>query len=107
IFAKLAQALGLRSALDAGDEPDLWGRIDHMLASRGTSLAAVRAAPHGGRFEDGLEPGAFFAEHLQTPDGKVDCCPPAFAEALARAETIAGELAGRGAGRREGGRPPA
>src|SRR4030095_12933908 len=60
IFAKLAQALGLRSALDAGDEPDLWGRIDHMLASRGTSLAAVREAPHGVAFEDGLETGGVF-----------------------------------------------
>jgi anaerobic selenocysteine-containing dehydrogenase len=99
IFARLAQAMGLRSALDGGDDPDLWGRIDHMLATRGTSLGAVRAAPHGVAFDDGLEPGAFFAEHLQTADGKVDCCPPAFAEALERAEAICLELAAEGARR--------
>jgi hypothetical protein len=55
--------------------------------------------PHGAVFEDGLEAGAFFGEHLQTPDRKVECCPPAFAAALARAEAIFGELAGEGASR--------
>jgi len=99
IFARLAQALGLRSPLDAGDAPELWGRIDHMLRSRGTSLAEVQASPHGVRFADGLEPGRFFAEHIQTPDGRVDCCPPAFAPALERAETICAELEREGLAR--------
>ena len=35
-----------------------------------------------------LTPGRFFAKQIQTADGKVDCCPPVFAEALARAEQI-------------------
>jgi len=95
IFARLAQALGLRSALDApGADP--WSRVDHMLASRGLSIEALRARPHGVEFEDGLEPGAFFAEHLQTPDGRVDCCPEAFAPALADAERIYEQLAAEG-----------
>lgn len=85
IFARLAQALGLRSPLDAGDAAP-WSRIEHMLASRGLSLEALRARPHGVAFEDGLEPGAFYDEHLQTPDRKVDCCPAAFAPALAALE---------------------
>jgi anaerobic selenocysteine-containing dehydrogenase len=97
IFGKLAQAMGLRSPFDAGDAPDNWGRIDHMLRSRGTSLEAVREAPHGVAFEDGLEPGSFFSEHLQTPDGKVECRPPAFDAALERAEQICVELEGEGA----------
>ncbi len=96
IFARLAQALGLRSPLDAGPDPDLWGRIDHMMHTRGTSLDAVRAAPHGVVFEDGLEPGEFFDRHLQTDDGRVDCCPAAFADALERAEAIFRELEAEG-----------
>jgi anaerobic selenocysteine-containing dehydrogenase len=106
IFARLAQEMGLRSVLDPASgarsepqasevhgatEPDLWGRIDHMLRTRGTSLDAVRAAPHGVAFDDGFEPGAFFAEHLQTRDGRIDCCPPAFAAALERADAICTE----------------
>lgn len=92
IFGKLAQACGLKSPFDAGPEPDLWGRIDHMLRSRGTSLEAVRAAPHGVRFPDGLEPGAFYDEHVQRPNRKVDCCPDAFASAFDRCDAILAEL---------------
>jgi anaerobic selenocysteine-containing dehydrogenase len=96
IFGRLAQAMGLRSPFDQGPEPDLWGRIDHMLGTRGTSLAALRAAEHGVAFEDGLEPGTFYTEHLQTRDARVDCCPAAFADALERAETIFAETAAEG-----------
>ncbi len=98
IFARLAQELGFRSPLDAGPEPDLWGRIDHMLKTRGHSLDEVRANPHGVVFEP-LTPGHFFAKQIQTKDGKVDCCPPAFAEALARAEEIFAELEREGLAR--------
>jgi anaerobic selenocysteine-containing dehydrogenase len=98
IFARLAQALGQKSPLDGGPTPDLWGRIDHMLRARGHSLEELRASEHGLVFEL-LTPGRFFAEQLQTADGKVDCCPPAFAEALARAERIFAELEDEGATR--------
>jgi formate dehydrogenase len=97
IFARLAKAMGLRSALDA-EQPEerMWDRIDHMLGSRGSSLEALRAAPHGVRFEDGMMPGRFYDEFLQTSDRKVDCCPPAFAPALERCETIFRELEAEG-----------
>ena len=98
IFARLAQALGLRSPLDQGPGPDLWGRIDHMLKTRGHSLEALRAAPQGLVFEP-LTPGSFYEKQLQTKDGKVDCCPPAFAEALERAERLFGELEAEGLAR--------
>jgi len=98
IFARLARALGLKSPLDAGPEPDLWGRIDHMLKTRGHSLAELRANPHGLTFEP-LTPGNFFAKQVQTKDGKVDCCPPAFGAALERAERIFVELEGEGLAR--------
>jgi len=98
IFARLAQALGLRSMLDApGGDP--WSRVDHMLAQRGLSIAALRERPRGVAFEDGLEPGAFFEEHLQTDDRKVDCCPDAFAPALADCERIFEALVAEGPAR--------
>jgi len=89
ILGRIAEALGLKSPFDeTGEARGLWGRIDHMLQSRGLSLDEVRRQPHGIAFE-GLTPGRFYSHQLQTPDGKVDCCPPAFADALAR---CAGEL---------------
>jgi anaerobic selenocysteine-containing dehydrogenase len=69
----------------------LWGRIDHMLRSRGLSLDEVRARPHGVAFE-GLTPGRFYSDQLQTDDGRVDCCPPEFAQALERCEEQLVEL---------------
>ncbi len=35
-----------------------------------------------------LDPSAIFELGIQTQDGKVDCCPEAFADALQRAETL-------------------
>lgn len=97
IFARLAQALGQRSVLDAeSPEAVVWGRIDHMLKTRGTDLDALRAEPYGVRFADGMKPGRFYRDHLQTADGKVDCCPEAFGEALARCESIFRELESEG-----------
>lgn len=91
IFARLCQALGLKSPLDAGDTPDLWGRIDHMLISRGHTLDEVRSHPHG-LVLPSLAPTEFYAKHLQTPDKKVDCCPPGFAGGLTRVESQLLEL---------------
>ncbi len=33
-------------------------------------------------------PGSFYANQVQTDDGRVDCCPPAFADAIDRCETL-------------------
>ncbi len=83
ILGKLAQELGLKSPFDEkGEAQGLWGRIDHMLHARGLTLEEVRAQPHGLVFE-GLTPGRFYSDHLQTDDGKVDCRPPAFDDAIA------------------------
>ncbi len=91
ILGRLEQALGFKSVLDAGPEPDLFGRIGHMLKSRGYSMEELRAEPHGIVFGD-LDVGRFYEEWLQTPDHRVDCCPALFTEALTRAETICCEL---------------
>ena len=87
--------MGFQSALDAGDNPDLWGRIDHMLRSRGHSLEEVRDQAHCLLLPD-LGEVDFFETHLQTIDKKVDCCPPGFAEALERVEAQLIELAAEG-----------
>ncbi len=93
IFGRLAQALGRKSPFDAGLEPAApWGRIDHMLGSRGLSLERLRAEPGGVFVYPENEPGDLLAKYVQTPDGRVDCCPPAFAGALERAEQIFREL---------------
>ena len=85
IFAELSQAMGFRSPLDAEDpDAEVWSRTDHMLRGRELGLDDVRAQPRGVVFEDGREPGGFYDEHLQTRDGKVDCCPPGFATGIER-----------------------
>lgn len=106
IMGKIAQAMGLKSPFDQeiddthdseGRQPSeaeargLWGRIDHMLRGRGLTLDEVRTHQHGLKFE-GLSPGSFYNEQLQTDDMKVDCCPLAFSEALSRCESQFEEL---------------
>jgi anaerobic selenocysteine-containing dehydrogenase len=99
ILGKIAQALGLKSPFDeSGEARGLWGRIDHMLQSRGMTLEQVREAPHGIAFE-GLTPGRFYSNHLQTDDGKVDCCPPGFADAITICEEQLLELDAEGSDR--------
>jgi anaerobic selenocysteine-containing dehydrogenase len=100
IFGRLAQALGLRSPFDAGPNPPApFGRIDHMLASRGLSLDALRATPQGVHVYPDAVPEDLFASYVQTADRRVDCCPEAFAEALERAERIFVELEAEPRGR--------
>ncbi|MDY7101788.1 MAG: molybdopterin-dependent oxidoreductase [Actinomycetota bacterium] len=85
IFAALSKEMGLRGPLDT-DDPDaeVWSRIDHMLSGRGLTLDDVRATDHGVVFTDGRRPGGFYTDHLQHPDGKVDCCPTGFAPGVTR-----------------------
>ncbi len=95
IFAALAREMGFRGPLDTDDpEAEVWSRIDHMLTGRGLSLADVRAQRHGVVFEDGRRPGRFYTDHLQHPDGLVDCCPEAFGPAT---DGLADDLAARAA----------
>jgi anaerobic selenocysteine-containing dehydrogenase len=98
IFARLAQAMGFESALDAEGDPPLWGRTDHMLGHSGLSIAALREAPHGTAVLPEVAPGRFFAEWIQTQDRRVDCCPTLFGEALERAEQLFRELEGESEG---------
>jgi anaerobic selenocysteine-containing dehydrogenase len=93
IFARIARALGFDSALDAGDDPPLWTRTNHMLAHSGLSIEDLRRAPHATAVLPEPVPGRFFDEWIQTSDRRVDCCPALFADALERAESLFVELA--------------
>lgn len=81
IFARLCQELGFKGPLDEGASPRVFARVERMLEKGGLSLEEVKTTP-GGVVLPPLEPGRFFAEHLQTADGRIDCCPPSFVDAL-------------------------
>ncbi len=110
IFARIAKEMRLRSVFDAVEDPGrdpgqeiseelLWSRIDHMMATRGVSLEQVRAQPHGHVYGDPPAGGDFFETRIQTDDKKIDCCPPAFAGALERCETLFAQMDAEGTDR--------
>jgi anaerobic selenocysteine-containing dehydrogenase len=86
IFARLAQELGIPGLLDQED-PDPWSKLRHMLAKSGVDLDDLRANPRAVALPR-TEPGRFYDEQVFTGDGRVDCCPPVFAEAFVRAQTM-------------------
>ena len=91
ILNRLAQVMGLVSELDGPETHKPWGKVSHMLHSRGYRFEDLRAqrvidfGPH--------QYGRFFSEFLQTADGRVDCCPAQFVPALDRMREIFTELA--------------
>jgi anaerobic selenocysteine-containing dehydrogenase len=52
-----------------------------MLEKGCLSLEQVKTA-QGGVVLPAVTPGGFFAEHIHTPDSRVDCCPEYFADAI-------------------------
>ena len=100
ILARIEQALGFRSVLDAGDDPPLFSRLDHMMASVGASTAELAETDSRTRVLPAPEPGRFFADWIQTGDRRVDCCPALFREsgALDRAESLFQGLVAEGPG---------
>jgi anaerobic selenocysteine-containing dehydrogenase len=89
IFESLAKHLGMTSALTDTAEPNMWARVDAMLASRGNSLAQLK--------EDQIialersTPDEFF-ERVQHPEARIDCCPSQFDDAIVRMQQIFTEL---------------
>lgn len=88
ILGKLEQALGLRSVFDAGENPDIFARLDKMLGYSELSLEQVKAAPQQTVVLPPIPTGRFYSDWIQTDDQRVDCCPPIFAEAIGRAHRI-------------------
>jgi anaerobic selenocysteine-containing dehydrogenase len=98
IFGRLCQELGFRGPFDEGTGPELFARVERMLERGGLSLEQVKATP-GGVVLPPLTPGPFFSQHVHTPDGRVDCCSPLFADALRAATAHFSELEAEPAGR--------
>jgi len=98
IFARLCRELGFKGPLDEGDAPNVFARFERMLERGGLSFADVQAAP-GGVTLPPSQPGRFFSEHLQTTDGRVDCRPALFEEAIELAEQHFTELENEPPGR--------
>jgi anaerobic selenocysteine-containing dehydrogenase len=95
IVARLTQAMGLSSPLDAnpnltdGDE-----LINGMLAPRGLSIDKLRSLPHHTVIFAQERRDTLFVKCLQHVDKKLDCCPPSFARAglFERCDSIFAEL---------------
>lgn len=87
IAHRLLSELGLPSLLD-DDDPDPWSKYRYML-ERGSDIAlADLMAEPGPVVLDEPEPGTFYEDQVHTPDGRVDCCPPLFAEAIERCHAL-------------------
>lgn len=87
IAQRLIQEVGGESVLD-DDEPDPWGKWAHLLRKgSGIELDELRSSGEVAVL-DPPTPGTFYDDQVQTEDGKVDCCPPAFADAIERCATL-------------------
>ena len=89
IYESLCKAMGFTSVLD-DETPNLWGRVDAMLRSRGRSMAQLKAEQIIAL--ERSDPEDFFARFVQSEDQQIDCFPPIFAPALERMEKIFAEL---------------
>lgn len=92
IIARLEQALGLPSLLDAAD-PDPFAGIDGLLRHSGLSIAELKRKAGGVAVLPPPDPDAIFTLGIHTPDKRIDACPPAFDAALTRAEALFQERA--------------
>ncbi|ATE63836.1 molybdopterin-containing oxidoreductase family protein [Rhizorhabdus dicambivorans] len=98
ILARIAQEMGIASVFDEnpGIEDVSGAIIDQLLANRGLTRAQLASMPSQTLLLDPLDPESFYTRCLRHPDGRIDCCPPAFAEAglFERCDRIFDELAG-------------
>ena len=95
IWESLAAAMGFNSAFDARDEPNMWARVDAMLRSRGRSMDDLRKEQI--IVLERSTPESLW-ERVQHDDQRIDCCPPIFADAIARMGEIFTELEAAPAG---------
>lgn len=92
ILAKLEQAQGFDSILDAAELPNPLGRIDHMLRQSHTSISEIKAMPSQTNVLPAPVAGRFYSDWIQTESGRVNCCPALFDEALQTCAAIFEEL---------------
>jgi anaerobic selenocysteine-containing dehydrogenase len=89
IYERLCQAMGFESVLDGvpeGELPDMWGRVNAMLRSRGHDMAELRREQI--IVFERSSPEDFYERYLQRDEQTVDCCPEIFGEALTRMENL-------------------
>lgn len=91
ILGKIEKSQGFDSIID-DEEPDLFGRIDHMLSHSELSIDMIRDMDSQTAVLPAPTAGQFFNDTIQTESRRVDCCPPQFAEALEKCESIFMEL---------------
>ncbi|MEE2870654.1 MAG: molybdopterin-dependent oxidoreductase [Pseudomonadota bacterium] len=83
ILSSLLQHMGMKAPLL--DQPNPFGRLEHMMARHQLSVDSLKAAPSGTVVLDTQSIGRFYTDFVQTDDKRVDCCPPLFADAIALA----------------------
>jgi anaerobic selenocysteine-containing dehydrogenase len=89
IAHRLLQELGFPSVLD-DPEPDPWSKWRHMLQrGSGVDLGELQASGEVHVLPQPA-PGEFYDRQVQTLDGRVDCFPAAFAEAIDRCHRLFG-----------------
>jgi formate dehydrogenase len=89
IAHRLLQELGLPNVLD--DDADPWGKWAHLLRKgSGIELADLQESGEVVVL-DPPTPGSFFDAQVQTLDGRVDCRPAAFDDAIARCHELFAE----------------
>lgn len=99
IAHRLLKELGETSILD-DDTPDPWSKWRHMLQRGvGIELADLQATGTPVVLPPPT-PGEFFDKQVCTNDGRVDCCPPAFAGAISRCRDLFTEAEAGGDGLR-------
>ena len=91
ILGRIEQAQGFDSVLDEGDDPYLFGRVDHMLSHSNVSIDSLDELPNKTLVLPASRPGGFFENWIQTESRRIDCCPGIFSESLDRCEEILNE----------------
>ena len=95
IAHRLLQELGEVSILD-DETPDPWSKWRYML-QRGADVELADLEASGDPVVLAPPtPGEFFAKQVWTQDGRVDCCPPSFAEAIDRCHDLFAEASNDG-----------
>ncbi len=92
IYERLSQAMGFASALDGleeGELPDMWGRVNAMLRSRGHDMEELKREQI--IVLERSSPEEFYSRHLQRDEQTVNCFPDEFQDALVRMEAIFAE----------------
>jgi anaerobic selenocysteine-containing dehydrogenase len=92
IFGEVLRAMGREPLVDPETADPLALVYDAGLATSGLSVADLAQRDAGVAILDDLAPGGFFDTSILTPDGRLDCVPPAFVSTLDRAHGIFDEL---------------